>query len=207
MSNSSYVENILHSPITLLDEVLEQSVARTIYTATIEAQRQQIQADRNLLDSTDTVLGYLEIEEGFLSCFLYAKFGYEFQKNKRREQLRYFGSKIKLQLSEIKSRLYALNRQTERISYSIVDLEQLLEQFSSKDVTSENNEIQNKSKLCIYKIEEKIGQLDNLRLTLMMQHEALSEIEQEYSSLFKRIPRHKKLEENTLLLIGHISKK
>jgi hypothetical protein len=207
MSTNNYVDNILHSPVYFFDDIIEKLVARNFYAAKIEAKRQQIKIDTTLLSSINLVLSDLKKEEGVISRFLYAQFGFEFHKNKRREQLFYLGSELKTHCLKVSSRRYVLKRQTERLSYTIVDLERLLNQFSSKNMFFENDKIKNKSKFYIHEIEEKIGELDILRLSLLLQHNELTEIESQYMQLFKKIPRYRKIKEETYLLLVTSSKK
>jgi len=197
MGTHNYIDNILHSPVYLFDDIIEKLVARNLYTAKIEAKRQQIEVDTILLSSIKSILSDLKNEEGLISRFLYARFGFEFRKNKRREQLIYLGSELKTHHSKVNARLYVLNRQSERLSYTIVDLERLLEQFSSKNMFFENDKIKNKSKFYMHEIEEKIGELDILRLSLLMQ----------YNRLLKKIPGYRKLREETHLLLEAPKKK
>ena len=207
MSKDNYVDNILHSPVYLFDEIIEKLVARNFYTAKIELKRQQIEMDTILFSSINSILNDLKKEEGLISRFLYAQFGFEFHKNKRREQLIYLGSELKTHHSKVKSRSYVLKRQMERLSYTIVDLERLLSQFSSKNMFLENDKIKNKSKFYIHEIEEKIGELDILRLSLLVQYNELSELEKEYNKLLKKIPAYQKLREDTHLLLKAPSEK
>ena len=53
----------------------------------------------------------------------------------------------------------------------------------------------------MHEIEEKIGELDILRLSLLMQYNDLAEIEQQYDKLLKKIPGYRKLKEETHLLL------
>jgi len=207
MGTHNYIDNILHSPVYLFDDIIEKLVARNLYTAKIEAKRQQIEVDTILLSSIKSILSDLKNEEGLISRFLYARFGFEFRKNKRREQLIYLGSELKTHHSKVNARLYVLNRQSERLSYTIVDLERLLEQFSSKNMFFENDKIKNKSKFYMHEIEEKIGELDILRLSLLMQYNDLAEIENQYDRLLKKIPGYRKLREETHLLLEAPKKK
>jgi len=201
MGTNNYIDNILHSPVYLFDDIIEKLVARNLYTAKIEVKRQQIEIDTILLSSIKSILSDLKNEEGLISRFLYAQFGFEFRKNKRREQLIYLGSELTTHCSKVKARLYVLNRQSERLSYTIVDLERLLDQLSAKNMFFENDKIKNKSKFYMHEIEEKIGELDILRLSLLMQYNDLAEIEQQYDKLLKKIPGYRKLKEETHLLL------
>ena len=207
MQNNNYIDTIIHGPVTLFDEIIEKLVARNIYTATIEMEREKIEVDSNLLESINTILAYLKEEEGAISCFLYAHFGYEFQKSKRREQLNYFGARLAEQHTKIKFRCDALERQTERVSSSIVELEKLRDQLSEQGMVLEGELLKRRLKEYVERTELKLGELDSLRLSLQIEYEANSAIEEQYHTLLKRIPRYKKLGESPQLLIGTTTKK
>jgi hypothetical protein len=100
------------------------------------------------------------------------------------------------------SKLYGIHRQKERLSYCIVDLKRLAEGFHNKNMFFESNNIKNKNRFYIDEVEERIAELQKIELSLLMKHENLSEIEKIYHKLFKSIPRHENLYEETHLLLA-----
>lgn len=206
MAISDYVDQILSSPVYVFDSILEKLIGKNVHYAKIELSRHSIEIDAVLLESIKSILKDLKAEEGFFSRFLYQKFGIEIRENKRREQLIYLGSELKTQHDKIKNRLYKLHRQKERLSYSIVDLGRLSEGFKSKDMFFEGDTMKNKSKFYVDEIQRNIKDLQEIQLTLHMKHDDLSEVEKIYHKLFKSIPRHEDLHEETHLLLSSSKK-
>jgi len=202
MAISDYVEQILSSPVYIFDGIIEKLIGKNLHFSEIELRRHSFNLDAILVESIKSILKDLEKEEGMVSRFLYVKFGFEIRKNKRREQLLYLGSELKTQHKKIRSRLYEIYRQKERLSYSIVDLKRLCEGFQGKNMFFESDNVKNKNKFYIDELERKIGELQKIQLSLIMKHENLSEIEKIYHKLFKSIPRYKNLEEETYLLLA-----
>ncbi|CAA6804564.1 MAG: Unknown protein [uncultured Sulfurovum sp.] len=201
MAISDYVEQILSSPVYVFDGIIEKLIGKNVHFAKIELGRHPICIDAVLIESIKSILKDLEEEEGFISRFLYRKFGFEVRKNKRREQLIYLGSELKTQHFKIKNRLYGLYRQKERLTYSILDLGRLTEGFDTKEMFFESESMKNKSKFYVGEIGLQIDELQSLQLSLLMKHDDLSEIEGIYSKLFQRIPRHQDLHEEAHLLL------
>ncbi len=207
MAIDNYVDKILNSPVYVFDEIIEKLIAKNLQNAKIELSRHRLEVDEILIESIKSILKDLKEEEGVVSRFLYATFGFEFRKNKRREQLIYLGSELKSQHLNIKSKLYVLNRQKERLSYSIKDLGRLKEGFSKKSMFFENDKIKNKSKFYINELEAKIEQLQEYWNTIVIRYNNSSDIEKIYNNLFKQIPRYKELNEEAHLLLLSPTKK
>ncbi|CAA6827201.1 MAG: Unknown protein [uncultured Sulfurovum sp.] len=201
MAISDYVEQILSSPVYVFDGIIDKLIGKNLHFAKIELRRHPFEIDVILLDSIKLILKDLEKEEGSISCFLYAKFGFEMRKNKRRAQLVYLGSELKVQHKKIISRLYGVHRQKERLSYSIIDLKRLSEGFHNKNMFFESDNVKNKNKFYIDEIDRKIEELQKIQLSLLMKYDSFSETEKIYHKLFKRIPRHENLREETYLLL------
>ena len=202
MAIDNYVGQILNSPVYIFDGIIEKLIGKNIHYAKIELTRYRIEVDTVLLESIKSVLEDLNAEEGIFSRFLYSKFGIELRKNKRREQLLYLGSELKSQHSKIKNKLHVMDRQKERLSFSIIDLSRLKEGFSEKSMFFENEKNKNKSKFFINEIEGKIKELQDLQLSILMRYNDLSDIEKVYNNLFMKIPRYHELQEETYLLLA-----
>lgn len=200
MAIGNYVEQILSSPVYVFDGIIEKLIGKNLHFAKIELRRYSFKMDAVLLESIKSILKDLEQEEGVISRFLYANFGFEVRKNKRREQLLYLGSELKTQHKKIKSRLYGIFRQKERLAYSIVDLRRLNEGFRAKDMFFESDSVKNKNKFYIDELARKIEELQSIQLSLLMKYDDLCEIEKIYHKLFKSIPRNENLHEETYLL-------
>jgi len=201
MAIENYVGQILSSPVYVFDGIIEKLIGKNIHTAKIELTRYRIEIDAILVDSIKSVLKDLKEEEGVISRFFYSTFGIEFRKNKRREQLLYLGSELKIQHSKIKNKLQALHRQKERLTYSITDLGRLQEGFSDKSMFFENDKVKNKSKFYINEIDGQIEELQSCQCSLLTKYNDLYDIEKIYHRLYKRIPRYYELCEETHLLL------
>jgi hypothetical protein len=202
MAISNYVEQILSSPVYVFDNIIEKLIGKNLHFSKIELRRYSMKIDRILIESIKSILKDLQKEEGAFSRFLYSSFGFQIRKNKRREQLSYLGSELKTKHRKIKSRLYGIHRQKERLAYSIIDLKRLSEGFHSKDMFFESDNVKNKNKFYIDEVERKIEELQKIQLSLLMKYDDLSEIEKIYHKLFKSIPRHENLNEETHLLLA-----
>ena len=201
MAISDYVEQILSSPVYVFDGIIEKLIGKNLKMAKIELCRHSFTLDAVLVESIKSVLKDLDKEEGLVSRFFYTKFGFQIRKNKRREQLLYLGSELKTQHKKILSMLYGVYRQKERLAYSIVDLKRLSEGFHGKDMLFESANVKNKNQFYIDELDRKIGELQKIQLSLLMKHENLGEIETIYHKLFKSIPRHENIQEETCLLL------
>ena len=206
MAVENYVGQILNSPVYVFDGIIDKLIGKNIHAAKIELTRYRIEIDAILIDSIKSILSDIRQEEGVFSRFLYSTFGFEFRKNKRREQLIYLGSELKTQHSKIKRKLHALDRQKERLSYSITDLGRLKEGFSDKNMFFESNKVKNKSKFFINEIDGQMKQLQECQFSLLMKYNDLYDIEKIYHRLYKRIPRYQELREETHLLLSFSSK-
>jgi len=202
MAISNYVEQILSSPVYVFDGIVEKLVGKNLHFSKIELCRYSVAMDAILIESIKSILKDLEQEEGLLSRFLYAKFGFEIYRNKRREQLLYLGSELKSQHEKIKFRLHNIYKQKEQLSYSLVDLKRLLEGFQRKDIFFECDKVKNKNKFYISAVERKIDELQKVQLSLLMKHDDLNELERIYSKLLTSVPRYKKLQEETYLMLA-----
>jgi len=202
MAIDNYVGQILNSPVYIFDGIIEKLIGKNIHYAKIELTRYRIEVDTVLFESIKSVLEDLNAEEGVISRFFYSKFGIELRKNKRREQLLYLGSELKSQHSKIKNKLRVLERQKERLSFSIIDLNRLKEGFSEKNMFFENEKNKNKSKFFINEIEGQIKQIQDLQLSVLMRYNDLSDIEKVYNNLLMKIPRYHELQEETYLLLS-----
>ncbi len=204
MAIESYIEDILHSPVYVFDEIVEKIIDKNAYFAEIELKRCPLKVDSILFESIKSILKDLKEEEGVFSCFLYATFGVEIRKNKRREQLIYLGSELKTQHIRIQKNLRSIRRQQERLSYSINDLERLKDAFLTKNMFFENDKVKNKSKFFMSKIESKMSTLEEYQVSLLMKYNDLVEVEKLYRQLFIQIPRYHELQEEThRLLLPH----
>lgn len=202
MAISDYVDQILSSPVYIFDSILEKLIGKNVHYAKMELSRHKIEVDAVLVESIKSILIDLNKEEGVFSRFLYQKFGLEIRQNKRREQLVYLGSELKTQHHKIKNRLYKLYRHKERLGYSIIDLGRLVEGFKTKDMFFECDSTKNKSKFYVEEVQAKIKELQEIQLTLHMKYDDLSDVEKIYHKLFKSIPRHEHLHEETHLLLS-----
>ncbi len=204
MAIESYIDNILHSPVYVFEEIITKIIDKNISFAQIELKRCPIEVDTILFESIKSILKDLKEEEGVFSRFLYATFGIEIRKNKRREQLIYLGSELKTQHIKIKANLRSIKRYKDNLSHSIKELERLKEAFLNKNMFFENNKVKNKSKFFMKEIESKISILEEYHLSLLMKYNDLVEVEKLYQELFIQIPRYHELREDThLLLLSH----
>ncbi len=207
MEISNYVEQILNNPVYVFDTIIEKIIGKNIHFTKIELSRHSIKMDSVLIESIKSILSDLEKEEGVISHWLYLKFGVEIRKNKRRKQLIYLGSELKMQQTKIKMRLDGFHRQKEKVSYSIINLERLVEGLENQNVFCETKTMKNKNMFFISEVKFKIKELRKLQLLLLMKYDNLSEIEKIYHIIFKSIPQHEKLHEETQFLLAKRVKK
>ena len=207
MAIESYIEDILHSPVYVFDEIVTKIIDKNITFAQIELKRCPLEVDTTLFESIKSILKDLKDEEGIFSRFLYATFGVEIRKNKRREQLIYLGSELKTQHIKIQKNLYSIQKHQENLSHSIHELERLKDAFLKKNMFFEDDKVKNKSKFFMSEIESKMSSLEEHQLSLLMKYNDLVEVEKLYQQLFIQIPRYHELREETyLLLLPHVSK-
>jgi len=196
-----HVKNILHSPVYVFDEIIEKLTSENIHAAKIELTRHRIAVDMILVESVKSILKDLKEEEGVVSRFLYATFGFEIRKNKRREQLIYLGSELKAQHKKVTAKLYEVHRQIERLSYSVNDLIRLKNEFSAQKSSIKSEKERSKNRFYFEEIEQKIEEIEGYTKSLQMKHEDVSDVEKIYHLLLKRIPRYHELNEETHLLL------
>ena len=201
MAVESYIDNILYSPVYVFDEIVTKVIDKNISFAEIELKRCPLEIDSVLFESIKSILKDLKEEEGRFSRFLYATFGVEIRKNKRREQLIYLGSELKTQHSRVQENLRSIEKLEKRLSYSLNDLERLKDAFLTKNMFFESDKVRNKSRFFMCEIERKMSKLEEYQVSLLMKYNNLVEIEKLCWRLFIQIPRYDKLHEETYLLL------
>ena len=201
MAVESYIDNILYSPVYVFDEIVTKVIDKNISFAEIELKRCPLEIDSVLFESIKSILKDLKEEEGRFSRFLYATFGVEIRKNKRREQLIYLGSELKTQHSRVQENLRSIEKLEKRLSYSLNDLERLKDAFLTKNMFFESDKVRNKSRFFMCEIERKMSKLEDYQVSLLMKYNNLVEIEKLCWRLFIQIPRYDKLHEETYLLL------
>jgi len=199
MAIDEYVNQILDSPAYVFDDIVSKLIGKNIENAKIELLRHTTDVDKILFEAIKSIMEDLRAEESVISRFFYNVFGLELRKNKRREQLIVLGSQLKTQHSKVKSELFRIYRQTERLSLSIIDLKRLEESFRGKNIYFQNEQKLNKSKFFIFEIEEKITLLKKYQYSLESKHNSVSDVEKVYNALVKKIPRYHELQEECYL--------
>ncbi len=207
MAIESYIDDILYSPVYVFDEIVAKIIDKNISFAQIELKRCPLEVDSTLFESIKSILKDLKEEEGVFSRFLYATFGVEIRKNKRREQLIYLGSELKTQHIKIQENLRSIQKFQEYLSHSINDLEQLKGAFLTKNMFFENDKVKNKSRFFMSEIERNMSKLEEYQVSLLMKYNDLVEVEKLYGQLFIQIPRYNELREETYLLLLSDEKK
>ena len=195
MDIDGYVNQILESPAYIFNEIIDKLIGKNIQNSKIELLRHTTDVDDTLFEAIKSILIDLREEESILSRFFYNTFGIEFKKNKRREQLILLGSQLKTQHSKVKSELFRIYRQKERLSLSVIDLTRLKQSFSRKNIYFQNEQTLNKTNFYIVEIDEKIKSIEAFVLRLELKHNDLKETEAIYNGLFKKIPRYHELQE------------
>ncbi len=201
MAVESYIDNILYSPVYVFDEIVTKVIDKNISFAEIELKRCPLEIDSVLFESIKSILKDLKEEEGRFSRFLYATFGVEIRKNKRREQLIYLGAELKTQHSRVQENLRSIEKLEKRLSYSLNDLERLKDAFLTKNMFFESDKVRNKSRFFMCEIERKMSKLEDYQVSLLMKYNNLVEVEKLCWRLFIQIPRYDKLHEETYLLL------
>jgi hypothetical protein len=208
MALDTYVDKILNSPVYVFDDIIEKLIGKNIYNAKIELKRHPSDVDDVLFEAIKSILKDLRNEEGWISRFVYHKFGVELRRNKRREQLILLGIQLKTQHSKVKLELFRIYRNTERIRLSILDLQRLEEGFRGKNIYFQNEKTLNKSKFFMEEIEASIHDLEKYQISLESKHSSLLDVEKVYQTLFLKIPRYKELEEeHTVALLPVVKKR
>ena len=207
MALDTYVDQILDSPVYVFDDIIEKLIGKNIYNAKIELKRYPSDVDDILFEAIKSILKDLKNEEGWISRFIYNKFGIELRKNKRREQLILLGIQLKTQHSKVKSELFRIYRNVERVRLSIIDLKRLEEGFHSKNIYFQNEKTLNKSRFFMKEIEEFIRDLKKYQISLESKHSNLLDIEKIYRSLFLKIPRYRELQEELNITLLPLKKK
>lgn len=201
MAIEGYVKQILNSPAFVFDEILSKLLANNIQSAKIELSRHSTEIDMVLFQAIKSILTDLHDEEGILSRFVYSTFGFEFRKNKRREQLIYLGSQLKTQYLKVKSESFRVGRQIERFSLSIADLNRLKEGFGNKNIYLQDEQTLNKSKFYMNEVELHLQELKEIQSLLINKHHKVLDTEKSYSVLLKKIPRYHLLQEESHRLL------
>jgi hypothetical protein len=207
MAVENYINDILDSPTYVFDQIIDKIIGNNVKHAKVELKRHSTDVDVILFEAIKSILSDLREEEGFISRFLYSKFGIELRKNKRREQLIYLGSQLKTQHAKVKSELFRLYRQKERVALSIVDLKRLSEGFKGKKFYFKDKKTLNKSKFYMNEIVMKIESLKECEVFLDSKHDNLGDTEKMYDSMLKKIPRYHELQEENHLLLSAPAKK
>jgi len=208
MAIDGYVKQILDSPAYVFDDIIRKLIGKNIENVKVELLRHTSDVDDVLFEAIKSILKDLRDEEGVLSRFFYNVFGIELRKNKRREQLIVLGSQLKSQHSKVKSELFRIYRQTERLSLSIIDLKRLESSFQGKNIYFQSEQILNKTNFFLTEIEAQLTVLEEYQCSLELKHNNVSDIEKVYNNLFKKIPRYHELqEEGYLYLLGPVRAK
>ena len=203
MAIHEYANQILESPMYVFDDIIETLIGKNIQHAKIELLRHTTDVDSILFEAIKSILNDLKEEESIISRFFYNAFGIELIKNKRREQLILLGGQLKTKHSKVKSELFRIYRQIERLSLSIVDLKRLEESFRGKNIYFQNEKTLNKTNFCISEIEVTVMSLKQYQVSLESKHNSVRDIEKVYEMLSKKIPRYQEVqEENALHLLG-----
>ena len=199
MAIDGYVKQILDSPAYVFDDILGKLIGKNLQNAKIELLRHTTDVDDVLFEAIKSILKDLRAEEGLVSRFFYDVFGVELRKNKRREQLIVLGSQLKTQHSKVKSELFRIYRQTERLSLSITDLKRLESSFQGKNIYFQSEQTLNKTKFFLSEIEAHITVLKEYQCSLESKHNSVRDVEKVYNNLLKKIPRYHELEEESYL--------
>ena len=201
MAIENYIDDILYSPVYVFDKIVAKIIDKNISFAQIELKRYPIEVDSTLFESIKSILKDLKNEEGIFSRFFYNTFGIEIHKNKRREQLIYLGTELKIQHTKIQTSLHSIQKQQENFSHSIKELERLKNAFLIKNMFFESEKVKNKSRFFMSEIERKISILEEYQLSLLMKYNDLVEVEKLYWQLLIQIPRYQELREETHCLL------
>ena len=195
MAIDEYVKKILDSPAYVFDDILAKFIDKDLQNAKVELLRHTTDVDDILFEAIKSILKDLRAEEGIVSRFFYNNFGIELRTNKRRKQLIVLGSQLKTQHSKVKSELFRIYRQTERLSLSIIDLKRLESSFRGKNIYFQSEQLLNKSKFFLSEIEAQIVVLQKYQCSLESKHNSVMAIEKVYNKLSKKIPRYHELQE------------
>ena len=202
MSMRINIENILNSPEHLFKEILIKLTQKNIDDAKKELSIKNRGIDTILFDAIKLVLSDLKNEESYISRLLYRLFKIEFTRNIRREQLIILGSQLKSQHTKLKKDIYRINVYLYNIKITLKNLKRLNNAFSEKNTSIFEQEMLNKSRYYLDRINHKYRELDRYKDRLEDKLNRVEAVEKKYRTLLKRIPRYYELNEEIYLQLA-----
>ncbi len=196
------IENILNSPEHLFKEILIKLTQQNIENAKKELSIKNREIDTVLFDAIKLVLSDLRNEESYISRLLYRLFKIEFTRNIRREQLIILGSQLKSQDIELKKDIYRIKLYIHNISLTLKNLKRLDKAFREKNTSIFEQDMLNKSRYYLDRINHKYRELDKYKDRLEDKLNIVEAVEKKYRTLLKRIPRYYELNEQIYLQLA-----
>ncbi len=196
------IENILNSPEHLFKEILIKLTQQNIENAKKELSIKNREIDTVLFDAIKLVLSDLRNEESYISRLLYRLFKIEFTRNIRREQLIILGSQLKSQDIELKKDIYRIKLYIYNISLTLKNLKRLDKAFREKNTSIFEQDMLNKSRYYLDRINHKYRELDKYKDRLEDKLNIVEAVEKKYRTLLKRIPRYYELNEQIYLQLA-----
>ena len=196
------IENILNSPEHLFKEILIKLTQKNIDDAKKELSIKTREIDIILFDAIKLVLSDLRNEESYISRLLYRLFKIEFTRNIRREQLIILGSQLKSQDIELQKDIYRIKLYIYNITLTLKNLQRLDRAFSEKNSSIFEQDMLNKSRYYLDRINHKYRELDKYKDRLEDKLNIVEAIEKQYITLLKKIPRYYELNEEIYLQLA-----
>ncbi len=202
MSMRINIENILNSPEHLFKEILIKLTQKNIEDAKKELSIKNREIDTVLFDAIKLVLSDLKNEESYISRLLYSLFKIEFTRNIRREQLIILGSQLKSQHTKLRKDIYRINTYIHNIKITLKNLQRLDKAFREKNTSIFEQDMLNKSRYYLDRINHKYIELDKYKDRLEDKLNIVEAIEKKYRTLLKKIPRYYELNEQIYLQLA-----
>ncbi len=202
MSMRINIENILNSPEHLFREILIKLTQKNIEDAKKELSIKNREIDTVLFDAIKLVLSDLKNEESYISRLLYSLFKIEFTRNIRREQLIILGSQLKSQHTKLRKDIYRINIYIHNIKITLKNLQRLDKAFREKNTSIFEQDMLNKSRYYLDRINHKYIELDKYKDRLEDKLNIVEAIEKKYRTLLRKIPRYYELNEQIYLQLA-----
>ncbi len=202
MSMRINIENILNSPEHLFREILIKLTQKNIEDAKKELSIKNREIDTVLFDAIKLVLSDLKNKESYISRLLYSLFKIEFTRNIRREQLIILGSQLKSQHTKLRKDIYRINIYIHNIKITLKNLQRLDKAFREKNTSIFEQDMLNKSRYYLDRINHKYIELDKYKDRLEDKLNIVEAIEKKYRTLLRKIPRYYELNEQIYLQLA-----
>ncbi len=194
MSLQINIDKILNSSSNIFDEILDKVAINSLKNARKEL---SIEYDihRVLMDTIEFSLEQLREEEGFVSQFLYDKFGIGEDKNRRRRELLMLGGQLKGVIRELHRHKNRIKFHEENLFSSIENLTRLSTAFGKKLHKIDDENLKMACEIYLKEIYLQIDKANTYQKEFALKKIYLESTLFKYDKLLKQIPRYHELRE------------